>query len=721
MLASNTPRLALVTLLSLVSCVTDNGLSEDSIDGVSFSITKGSPGAANGDGNFCNDPLNPCVAGEGDCDLDSQCVGALICGRDNGENFGFPTGLDVCVPSACTNRVLDVAVGETQIDCGGQCGTVCAPPVCPPPAGNPGDCSTDCVCGEGEGDCDTDAECDPGLVCGQNIGSNFGYGGGSDVCVDPTCVNGVLDAPNETQIDCGGTCGTNCAPIVCPPPTGSPGDCTTDCLCDAGEGDCDEDADCSTGNVCAQNVGADFGFSAGADVCVPTTCFDGMQNAGETGVDCGGGCVACPGGIDAVATFGSANGNERDMHIETSAAGLVVAGSFSENITIGGTSFMPGAGRDSFIAEITTSGAVNWVVSFGGSEDVSVKGVAVDSATGDIYATGSMKGSVNFGLGTESSAGDEDIFLLRLDGTNGNVLAQASFGGASRDVPTAVDFSAGQGILVGGFQGTATLPGGSATSAGNFDGFIVTFNDSLVGTGQVVFGADGFDAPQAVALDGPNNSAYLCGNFESSVDFGGQVRSSQGGIDVFVLRIALPALTTTWLRSYGGPTRDNCLAIDYNTSRVAAAGYFTSSVNFGRGSRDSAGSGDGFVLFSRKSNGTPLTDFTFGGPQEDRARGIAANGNSAIAVAGMFRGTDVPLGDGEVYGAGDSDGVLHVFDGRGALQFLNTIGGSGFDYRRTATYVGNTAYTVGAFSTDLTTPPFTHTGFEDIFVDAVSP
>ncbi len=54
---------------------------------------------------------------------------------------------------------------------------------------------------------------------------------------------------------------------VCPPFTYAPEACTTACPCSEGQGDCDEDADCRFGLVCVNDVGADYGFKKGTDVC----------------------------------------------------------------------------------------------------------------------------------------------------------------------------------------------------------------------------------------------------------------------------------------------------------------------------------------------------------------------------------------------------------------------------------------------------------------------
>ena len=52
---------------------------------------------------------------------------------------------------------------------------------------------------------------------------------------------------------------------------GHPSYCSEACPCGHGEGDCDNDAQCTGGTTCTDNIGATYGWSAGTDVClVPT-------------------------------------------------------------------------------------------------------------------------------------------------------------------------------------------------------------------------------------------------------------------------------------------------------------------------------------------------------------------------------------------------------------------------------------------------------------------
>ncbi len=65
--------------------------------------------------------------------------------------------------------------------------------------------------------------------------------------------------------------------------------CTNSCKCDAGEGDCDSDAQCNAGLVCATNVGPNYGFASWVDVC-ETPSSNPNSCVGNCGSQAPGGC-----------------------------------------------------------------------------------------------------------------------------------------------------------------------------------------------------------------------------------------------------------------------------------------------------------------------------------------------------------------------------------------------------------------------------------------------
>ncbi|MEM9458200.1 MAG: hypothetical protein AAGF11_28755 [Myxococcota bacterium] len=275
-----------------------------------------SDGVQNGDETDVDcggDTCERCPTGDG-CEDGEDCQSG-VCIKATGE----------CAPPTCDDGVQNST--ETDLDCGGACGSTCEPgegcliyidcihlvcdanlglclgPTCDD--GTPNGNETDVDCGGPEcpgcdvpGQCEMDSDCLSGS-CEEGQ------------CVPPTCVDGELNG-NETDVDCGGpecqpcqdgeTCleDGDCLSQTCDPGTGTctPAACDdtvqngeetdVDCGgpncpgCDNGQ-TCEEDADCMS-NLCDPVL----------DVCEDPSCVDGLQNGEETDVDCGGpDCAPC--------------------------------------------------------------------------------------------------------------------------------------------------------------------------------------------------------------------------------------------------------------------------------------------------------------------------------------------------------------------------------------------------------------------------------------------
>ncbi len=177
----------------------EDGVSVGSLDGATSSLRKGTPGAVNGQSDYCDNPANPCVSGEGDCDTNAQCTGAgIVCGSRNGTRFGQWWSNDVCWPATCQNGVLDP--GEIEIDNGGPCGCWLRTYYFDSDRDGYGRATTNVYC-DGTapsnwsllpGDCaDTIASINPGAaeICGDNIDQNCN-GVADDGCATTTwCVD----------------------------------------------------------------------------------------------------------------------------------------------------------------------------------------------------------------------------------------------------------------------------------------------------------------------------------------------------------------------------------------------------------------------------------------------------------------------------------------------------------------------------------------------------
>ena len=299
--------------------------------------------------NVCIPPPGPsCTNGKRDgTETDIDCGGTCTTGCDNGEGCAKA---DDCKSNLCNTvpkspicvanpTCTDGKQGgdETDIDCGGSCPNKCAdkkgckvakdcqsgtcdntqnPPICGPAAsctdGTKNGDETDKDCG---GSCPN--KCDGAKGCAKNDDCKSALCDTKTTppaCQIPTsCTDTQLNG-DETDVDCGGSCATKCAPDKgCK----VGGDCTTNACdtkktppvcfdppsCTNAKKDGDEtDVDC--GGSCAEKCDKDEGCKVNddckskscdagkTDKClVPPTCSDTIKNGDETDVDCGGSCA----------------------------------------------------------------------------------------------------------------------------------------------------------------------------------------------------------------------------------------------------------------------------------------------------------------------------------------------------------------------------------------------------------------------------------------------
>jgi len=82
-------------------CGTDNGPAVGSSGSTDVCVHARPPGCARMDRSDIDSELCttdcPCSFGEGDCDVDNDCIGSLVCAQNVGASFGLASSLDLCV------------------------------------------------------------------------------------------------------------------------------------------------------------------------------------------------------------------------------------------------------------------------------------------------------------------------------------------------------------------------------------------------------------------------------------------------------------------------------------------------------------------------------------------------------------------------------------------------------------------------------------------------
>lgn len=108
----------------------------------------------------------------------------------------------------------------------------------------------------------------------------------------------------------------------------------------------------------------------------------------------------------------------------------------SNSIVIGGnilTNSSTSSTSDLFVFKADTMGTVIWTQKFGGTANDKSNNLSVDNA-GNVLVTGSFEGSGVFDTSTIVSNGGKDVFILKLNGSNGNTLWVKNIGGTTDDI-----------------------------------------------------------------------------------------------------------------------------------------------------------------------------------------------------------------------------------------------------------------------------------------------
>jgi uncharacterized protein with PIN domain len=281
---------------------------------------------------------------------------------------------------------------------------------------------------------------------------------------------------------------------------------------------------------------------------------------------------------------------------------VLVTGFFQGTVNFGGGALTSAGLSDIFVAKFSgVDGAHLWSKRFGGTESDTGVGLAADGS-GNVLVTGEFMGTVDFGGGVLTSAGFYDIFVAKLSGANGTHLWSQRFGDTNYDIGNALAADGSGNVLVtGNFQGTVDFGGGQLISAGANDIFVAKFsgvNGAHLWSQR--FGDTSGDVGTGLAADGSGN-VLVTGKFHGTVDFGGGALTSAGAADIFVAKFSGVDGAHLWSQRFGDTADDvgTGLAAD-GSGNVLVTGFFQGPVNFGGEVLTSAGSEDIFVVKLRR-------------------------------------------------------------------------------------------------------------------------
>lgn len=341
--------------------------------------------------------------------------------------------------------------------------------------------------------------------------------------------------------------------------------------------------------------------------------------------------------------FGNAS-DQQANGIATDAMGnVLVTGTVAGSVTIGPTLLTSAGSDDIFLAKLDPTGTPLWSKLIGDEKDQQGASVATDTA-GNVLLTGWVDGTVDFGgnVGTLTSAGLSDIFVAKFD-PNGAALWAKRFGDASaqQGLSVATD-TAGNVLITGWVRGSVDFGGGMLTGAGDGAGiFVAKFNPNGAPLWSKVFGTGSTgNVGRAIAADAAGN-VFVTGWVIGSIDLGTGMLPSGGGFDVFVAKLGPNSGATVWAKRFGGAADQagQSIAID-PSSNIVVGGYFSGAVDFGGniGTLTSAGHDDIFIA-KLDPNGAAIWAKRFGDAADQSGLGIATDPLSNVLITGYMGGT----------------------------------------------------------------------------------
>jgi PKD repeat protein len=250
-----------------------------------------------------------------------------------------------------------------------------------------------------------------------------------------------------------------------------------------------------------------------------------------------------------------ASGADTAVAVATDAAGnVVVAGTMRGTVDFGGVSKTSAGGSDWFVAKYSPTNTLLWARLMGGTSDDTLTDVTVERTTGDIIAVGRIAGTANLGGSPLVASGSSDIAVGRYD-AGGTHLWSHRYGGSIDDSGDAVAVDGtGSIVLTGYFRGTADFGTGPMTVPFDTDLDVFVAKLDVGGTTQWAehFTNSGNDRGYGIAVDATGNIA-VTGTFSNTIDFGGgPLTSGSGMLDAFVVKLSSSG-GHVWSRQIGAP------------------------------------------------------------------------------------------------------------------------------------------------------------------------
>lgn len=419
-------------------------------------------------------------------------------------------------------------------------------------------------------------------------------------------------------------------------------------------------------------------------------------------------------------TFTAARLQPNTSLLAVDAAGnSYVAGNIWRPTQFGATTLTPasvGAGgivNDVFVAKLDAAGNYLWAVRAGGTSDDEASALTID-ATGQVYLTGSYRGTASFGslsLTAPSNGGAPglDFFVAKLD-ANGN-WQWATRAGSPIHAPTAIRLDGSGNVYVAGAFTAPTATIGTTTLSNpvtlsppyntptyTSDGYVAKLNSA--GAWQWVNQVGGNDYNfvdhRDMVVDAAGN-CYVTGSITGQISFGATtLTSSVNNASLnrgFVAKLS-PSGSWLWAVPAGADAHPNTgkvnkIALDGSGNAYITGEASGPTATFGAIALTTTAAARSWLFVAKlDAAGNYLWATKTGGTLHEASNGIAVDAVGNAFVTGSFL-NETSFGSIALTGvpSGTINGVYDAFVAKlngstGAVQWAVRAGGEKNDYGR---------------------------------------
>lgn len=401
-----------------------------------------------------------------------------------------------------------------------------------------------------------------------------------------------------------------------------------------------------------------------------------------------------------------------DVAVDGAGNAFVIAAAYADGVHL-----------DVIVIKLDPSGNEVWSRYIQGSDHDFAQGLALDSA-GDVWVTGWTL-SPDFPTVSamdDTLTGFEDVFLMKLNSSDGTVLYSTFIGGDYADMASGIVINDDDEIYLTGVAGStdfpttpdAYQPGPSFPMYFYQDAFIMKLSpsgDSILYS--TYFGGTTDDWGDRIALDGDDNIIVAGRTHATDFPLANAYDTTPRGL--FVSKLSAAGDSLLFSTYFGGTSlaipadmkadaagnvylTGSTRAVDFPTTPGAYEEIFVGAIDGCEVAFGGTFNCEDFFVSKLSTSGEGLLWSTFiGGTTVDQPRGIALDGAGNVYVAGYTNSSDFPLGDIPTLGAGivvcklESDGsnldyTLSIdsgsanrgngiaVDGTGAVYFSGTVG-----------------------------------------------